>query len=99
MRIVSLVPHATELLFALALGDQVVGVTRECDSRDAAPRRTRGTRDVLPRGLSRAETDAGGRERTERGEAIYALDPEARRAWEPHLIKRKSTSLISSHLV
>ena len=31
MRIVSLVPHATELLYALGLGDSVVGVTHECD--------------------------------------------------------------------
>ena len=31
MRIVSLVPHATELLFALGLGDDVVAVTHECD--------------------------------------------------------------------
>ena len=31
MRIVSLVPHATELLFALGLGDDVVGVTHEGD--------------------------------------------------------------------
>ena len=31
MRIVSLVPHATELLFALGLGAEVVGVTHECD--------------------------------------------------------------------
>ena len=31
VRIVSLVPHATELLFALGLGEQVVGVTHECD--------------------------------------------------------------------
>ena len=36
MRIVSLVPHATELLFALGLGDQVVGVTHECDYPPAA---------------------------------------------------------------
>ena len=36
MRIVSLVPHATELLFALGLGDQVVGVTHECDYPDEA---------------------------------------------------------------
>ena len=41
MRIVSLVPHATELLFALGLGDDVVAVTHECDypprrARDAA---------------------------------------------------------------
>ena len=36
MRIVSLVPHATELLFALGLGDQVVAVTHECDYPEAA---------------------------------------------------------------
>ena len=86
MRIVSLVPHATELLFALALGDQVVGVTHECDYPDEASRRTRVTRDVLPPGLSPAEIDAAVRERTERGEAIYALDTEALRALEPDLI-------------
>jgi iron complex transport system substrate-binding protein len=36
MRIVSLVPHATELLFALGLGDDVVGVTHECDHPERA---------------------------------------------------------------
>ena len=41
MRIVSLVPHATELLFALGLGDDVVGVTHECDYPPQAARRCR----------------------------------------------------------
>src|SRR5437868_3552827 len=36
MRIVSLLPSATEILFALGLGDQVVGVTHECDYPEAA---------------------------------------------------------------
>jgi len=31
MRIASLVPSATELLFALGLGPDVVAVTHECD--------------------------------------------------------------------
>lgn len=75
MRIVSLVPHATELLFALGLGDDVVGVTHECDYPIEALDRTRVTRDVLPAGLSAGEIDAAVRERTERGEAIYALVP------------------------
>src|SRR3954449_6389013 len=86
MRIVSLVPHATELLFALELGDQVVGVTHECDYPEEALRRTHVTRDVLPPGLSPAEIDAAVRERTERGEAIYALDTELLRDLEPDLI-------------
>ena len=36
MRIASLVPHATELLFALGLGPEVVAVTHECDHPPAA---------------------------------------------------------------
>jgi iron complex transport system substrate-binding protein len=86
MRIVSLVPHATELLFALGLGDDVVAVTHECDFPAAALSLPRVTRDVLPAGLSAAEIDAAVRERTERGEAIYALDTEQLGALQPDLI-------------
>ena len=50
MRIVSLVPHATELLFALGLGPDVVGVTHECDYPPAARELARVTRDALPGG-------------------------------------------------
>ena len=39
MRIVSLVPNGTEILFALGLGDQVVGVSHECDYPEEARRR------------------------------------------------------------
>jgi iron complex transport system substrate-binding protein len=86
MRIVSLVPHATELLFALGLGDQVVAVTHECDFPEAALSLPHITRDALPAGLSAAEIDAAVRERTQRGEAIYELDAEALRDLEPDLI-------------
>ena len=86
MRIVSLVPHATELLFALGLGPQVVGVTHECDHPPAALQLARVTRDALPSGLSAAEIDAQVRERTLRGQAIYELDREALGALEPELI-------------
>lgn len=86
MRIVSLVPHATELLFALGLGDQVVAVTHECDFPSAARELPHITHDRLPSGLSAAEIDAAVRERTERGEAIYELDERALRTLEPDLI-------------
>jgi iron complex transport system substrate-binding protein len=86
MRIVSLVPHATELLFALGLGEQVVGVTHECDYPPAAQELPKITRDVLPAGLSAGEIDAAVRERTEKGEAIYALDEDALADLEPDLI-------------
>jgi iron complex transport system substrate-binding protein len=86
MRIVSLVPHATELLFALGLGDQVVAVTHECDYPEAALALPHITRDRLPAGLSAGEIDAAVRERTERGEAIYELDAELLRELEPDLV-------------
>ncbi|HMS60815.1 MAG TPA: ABC transporter substrate-binding protein [Solirubrobacteraceae bacterium] len=86
MRIVSLVPHATELLFALGLGDDVVGVTHECDHPAQALDLPHVTRDELPPGLSSREIDAAVRERTERGAAIYALDEELLRELEPDLI-------------
>ncbi len=86
MRIVSLVPHATELLFALGLGDDVVGVTHECDHPPAAAERPHVTVDELPPGLSSAEIDAAVRERTARGGSIYRLDEELLRELEPDLI-------------
>ncbi|MDX6692053.1 MAG: iron complex transport system substrate-binding protein [Solirubrobacteraceae bacterium] len=86
MRIVSLVPHATELLFALGLGDDVVGVTHECDYPEEALKRERVSRDVLPPGLSAREIDTAVRERTLEGESIYELDEAAVRRLEPDLI-------------
>jgi iron complex transport system substrate-binding protein len=86
MRIVSLVPHATELLFALGLDAEVAGVTHECDFPPAARELAQVTRDVLPSGLGAAEIDAAVRERTLAGEAIYELDRDALAALEPQLI-------------
>jgi iron complex transport system substrate-binding protein len=86
MRIVSLVPHATELLFALGLGDQVVAVTHECDHPPEAGKLPQITRDVLPGGLSAGEIDAAVRERTLEGEAIYELDRTALERSAPDLI-------------
>jgi iron complex transport system substrate-binding protein len=86
VRIVSLVPHATELLFALGLGPEMVAVTHECDHPPEALRLRRVTRDVLPVGLGAAEIDAAVRARTLEGEAIYELDRDALAALEPDLI-------------
>jgi iron complex transport system substrate-binding protein len=86
VRIVSLVPHATELLFALGLGDDVVGVTHECDYPPAARDIQPVTYDVLAPGLSAAEIDAAVRERTADGDSIYELDDELLRELEPDLI-------------
>lgn len=86
MRIVSLVPSATEMLFALGLGEDVVGVTHECDYPAEAQDLPKVTRDVLPAGLSAAEIDAAVKERTLAGESIYELDADALHDLEPDLI-------------
>jgi iron complex transport system substrate-binding protein len=86
MRIVSLVPSATEMLFALGLGPDLIAVTHECDFPPAARELPRVTRDVLPAGLSAAEIDAAVKERTLAGESIYELDTEAMHELQPDLI-------------
>jgi iron complex transport system substrate-binding protein len=86
VRIVSLVPSATETLFALGAADEVIAVTHECDWPAEATALPRITRDVLPRGLSAGETDAAVRERTEAGLSIYELDTERLVSLEPDLI-------------
>jgi iron complex transport system substrate-binding protein len=86
MRIVSLVPSATEMLFALGLGNDVIAVTHECDYPDAARELPRVTRDLLPTGLSSAEIDAAVKQRTLEGESIYELDTELLRDLRPDLI-------------
>lgn len=86
MRIVSLVPSATEILFALGLGDEVVAVTHECDYPPDARELPTVTRDALPSGLTAGQIDAAVRARTDQGEAIYELDVETLHELEPDLI-------------
>src|SRR5688572_7776422 len=86
MRIASLVPSATETLFALGLGPDVVGVTHECDYPPEAAELPHLTRTVLAEGLSSEEIDAAVRERTARGEHLYELDTDRLRELEPDLI-------------
>ncbi len=86
MRIVSLVPSATEMLFALGLGAEVVAVTHECDFPAKVSQLPRVTRDVLPAGLSSAQIDAAVKERTLAGESIYELDGDALHELRPNLI-------------
>lgn len=86
MRIASLVPSATETLFALGLGDDVVAVTHECDHPPGVADLPHLTKSVVPEGLSAHEIDAAVRERTERGEAIYELDEDLLADLEPDLV-------------
>lgn len=85
-RIASLVPSATELLFALGLGDRVVAVTHECDHPERVAKLPRLTRSMIPAGLDPAEIDAAVRERVGAGKSLYALDAERLAGLKPDLI-------------
>ena len=74
IRIASLVPSATELLFELGLGPSVIAVTHECDHPAAATSLPRLTRSMIPAGLDPADIDAAVRERVGAGESLYGLD-------------------------
>jgi iron complex transport system substrate-binding protein len=86
MRIASLVPSATEMLFAAGLGDSVVAVTHECDHPPAARSLPQLTRTVIPPGLGPAEIDAEVKRLVGEGRALYELDEDALTAAEPDLI-------------
>jgi iron complex transport system substrate-binding protein len=74
VRIASLVPSATEMLFALGLGDQVVAVTHECDYPPEAQSKPHLTRSLVPEGLSAGEIDSAVRKLTGEGRHLYELD-------------------------
>lgn len=86
MRIVSLVPSATEMLYALGLGGDLIAVTHECDYPPDARGLPKVTRDILPAGLSAAEIDVAVKEHTLAGQSIYELDEEALNELAPDLI-------------
>jgi iron complex transport system substrate-binding protein len=75
VRICSLVPGATEVLFAIGLGDQVVGVTHECDWPPEAADRPKVTASLLQSGdLTSAEIDRAVSEAASDGKPLYAID-------------------------
>jgi iron complex transport system substrate-binding protein len=86
VRIASLVPSATEALFALGLGDQVVAVTHECDHPVEVLGLPHLTRSVIPPGLEQGEIDALVRAVTGRGDPLYELDEQALAQLAPDLI-------------
>jgi iron complex transport system substrate-binding protein len=86
VRIASLVPSATEMLFALGVGDRVVAVTHECDYPPGVEQLPHLTSTVIPPGLEPEQIDAAVRERTGRGEALYELDEDLLRELEVDLI-------------
>jgi iron complex transport system substrate-binding protein len=88
MRIVSLLPSATEILFDLGLGDDLLGVSFECDYPAAARSIpvVSGTALPLEAALSAAQIDAEVSARVAAGSPIYTLDDARIRAIDPDLI-------------
>lgn len=77
MRIVSLLPSTTEILFAIGAGDQVVGVTVECDTPAEARERSIVSTTAIPDGLTSPEIDAFVSAAMASGEDLYHLDRDA----------------------
>ncbi|GAA3265246.1 ABC transporter substrate-binding protein [Dactylosporangium vinaceum] len=87
MRLVSLLPSATEIVYALGLGDDLVGVTFECDEPPAARREKTvvvGGRDT--KGMAPGEIDAYVRAQFAAGADLYTLHAGALAALAPDLI-------------
>jgi iron complex transport system substrate-binding protein len=86
MRIVSLLPSATEILFAIGLDREIVGVSHECDFPPQARTKPVIIHSRLPHDASPAEIDRLVRGYASRGESLYAVDVDLLEALQPDLI-------------
>jgi iron complex transport system substrate-binding protein len=86
MRIVSLLPSATEILYALGVGDQVVGITHECDFPPEAASKPALIKPRVDPTAAPAEIDRQVSELIARGESIYAVDADLLDSLAPDLI-------------
>jgi iron complex transport system substrate-binding protein len=88
VKIASLLPSATEIVFALGLGDDLVGVTDECDHPPEAVTKPVVSRSALPQGrpLGARGIDDAVRERMNAGQPLYLLDTDLLRRERPDVI-------------
>src|SRR5690349_10223010 len=86
MRIVSLLPSTTEILFAVGAGPQVAGVTFECDTPAEARTRTIVSTTAIPEGLPPHKIDAFVSRAMAAGEDLYHLDADALSALDADLV-------------
>ena len=87
VRIASLLPSATEILFAIGAGEDVVGVTHECDHPAPAQRLPRLTSSAIDHnGQACAAIDCHIRSALHAGSSIYRLDEELLARLDPDLI-------------
>src|ERR1700739_2332468 len=86
MRVVSLLPSATEMLFALGLDKEIVGVSHECDFSAQARSRQVVIHSRVPHGATPSEIDTFVREQVAQGQSMYSVDAEALEELAPDLI-------------
>ena len=86
MRIVSLLPSATEILFGIGAGNELVGVTHECDFPDEARSLPHLTSSALPHAARAADIDRHVRKALHQGSSLYHLNSELLERLAPDLI-------------
>jgi iron complex transport system substrate-binding protein len=86
VRIVSLLPSATEMLFAIGADDEIVGVTHECDFPPEALKRPKLTASALPHASTSSEIDRHVRAHLHAGSSLYSLNAELLERLAPDLI-------------
>jgi len=90
MRIASLLPSATEIVYSLGLGDALVAVTHECDYPEDAMSRAQVTRNLLRSGLSSARIDLAVRRSRRDVHTVYELDADRLTALAPDVVLTQS---------
>lgn len=86
MKIVSLLPSATEIVYALGLGNSLAARTHECDYPAEVREKPVITRSILPEGLSSGEIDAAVREQLTTSHSLYTIDRDLLTAIGPDVI-------------
>jgi iron complex transport system substrate-binding protein len=86
VRIVSLLPAATEIVAFLGASEHLVGITHECDYPDVIGSRARVTRSAIPHSNDPATIDVAVRELSGQGHALFSLDEARIRALHPDVL-------------
>ena len=86
MRICSLLPSATEIVFALGQGSSLVGVTHECDYPAEAAQIPKVTRSNIPDGISSGEIDAAVSKALIESGTLYELNVPLLEQLQPDLV-------------
>lgn len=102
MRVCSFLPSATEILYALGLGESVAGVTFECDYPPEAASKPVVVDTIVRHGLSQEDIDRDVNQYSSHGESLYRVDVERLDAIRPDLIVTQELcdvcAVSSSHL-